>query len=109
MPPKKRSCGKEEEKVSEHYMEPEESMGSKEDVAPERGMGAEKLLEIRNLVKDYGVKGFQSRVLKGIDLTVFKDDFLAIIGPSGSPTRSCPGSGGIRSALSFRTITCWTP
>ena len=84
MPPKKRSCGKEEEKVSEHYMEPEESMGSKEDVAPERGMGAEKLLEIRNLVKDYGVKGFQSRVLKGIDLTVFKDDFLAIMGPSGS-------------------------
>ena len=43
-----------------------------------------KIVEIRNLVKDYGVKGFQSRVLKGIDLTVFSDDFIAIMGPSGS-------------------------
>lgn len=45
---------------------------------------SEKIVEIRNLVKDYGVRGFQTRVLKGIDLTVQKDDFIAIMGPSGS-------------------------
>jgi len=43
-----------------------------------------KIAEIRNLVKNYGVKGFQSRVLKGIDLTIFRNDFIAVMGPSGS-------------------------
>lgn len=47
-------------------------------------MHSEKIVEIRNLVKDYGVKGFQTRVLKGIDLTIFSNDFIAIMGPSGS-------------------------
>ncbi len=42
------------------------------------------LLTVRNLVKDYGVKGFKSRVLKGIDFSVGKNDFIAIMGPSGS-------------------------
>ena len=64
----------EEEKVSEK-MEDRWDQGS---------MKSEKIVEIRNLVKDYGVKGFQTRVLKGIDLTVFSNDFIAIMGPSGS-------------------------
>lgn len=43
-----------------------------------------KLLEINNLTKTYGIKGFQSEVLKRIELTVYKHDFIAIMGPSGS-------------------------
>lgn len=47
-------------------------------------MDGKKIVEIKNLVKDYGVKGFQTRILKGIDLTVTENDFIAIMGPSGS-------------------------
>lgn len=43
-----------------------------------------KVVEIKNLVKSYGAKGFQTKVLKGIDLTIYKNDFIAIMGPSGS-------------------------
>lgn len=43
-----------------------------------------KIVEIKNLVKNYGAKDFQTRVLKGIDLTIFQNDFMAIMGPSGS-------------------------
>ncbi len=50
----------------------------------DKGVQTEKIVEIRNLVKDYGGRGFQTRVLKGIDLTVYSDDFIAIMGPSGS-------------------------
>ncbi|MCM1146038.1 MAG: ABC transporter ATP-binding protein [Blautia sp.] len=47
-------------------------------------MNAKKIVEIRNMTKDYGTKGFRTKVLKGIDLTVYADDFIAIMGPSGS-------------------------
>lgn len=47
-------------------------------------MEENKVVEIKNLVKSYGAKGFQTKVLKGIDLTIYKDDFIAIMGPSGS-------------------------
>ncbi|WP_028043516.1 ABC transporter ATP-binding protein [Candidatus Stoquefichus massiliensis] len=47
-------------------------------------MNNKKVLEIKNLTKDYGNKGFQARVLKGIDLTIYENDFIAIMGPSGS-------------------------
>lgn len=47
-------------------------------------MEENKVVEIKNLVKSYGAKGFQTNVLKGIDLTIYKDDFIAIMGPSGS-------------------------
>lgn len=47
-------------------------------------MNDNKIAEIKNLVKNYGVKGFQARVLKGIDLTIFRNDFLGVMGPSGS-------------------------
>lgn len=42
------------------------------------------VLEIKNLVKNYGTKGFKTRVLKGLDLKINKNDFIAIMGPSGS-------------------------
>lgn len=42
------------------------------------------VLEIKNLVKNYGTKGFNTTVLKGLNLTVKKNDFIAIMGPSGS-------------------------
>ena len=47
-------------------------------------MKENKVVEIKNLVKSYGARGFQTKVLKGIDLTIFKNDFIAIMGPSGS-------------------------
>ncbi len=47
-------------------------------------MNETKILEIRNLTKDYGTKGFCTQVLKGIDLTIYKNDFVAVMGPSGS-------------------------
>lgn len=47
-------------------------------------MNEKKIVEIKNLTKDYGTRGFSTRVLKGIDLTVFSNDFVAIMGPSGS-------------------------
>lgn len=45
---------------------------------------SEKLLTVKNLVKEYGVKGFRVRALKGIDFSVERNDFIAIMGPSGS-------------------------
>ena len=47
-------------------------------------MNEKKVVEIQNLVKNFGVRGFQTRVLKGIDLTIYRNDFIAIMGPSGS-------------------------
>lgn len=42
------------------------------------------VLEIKNLVKNYGTRGFQTKVLKDLSFTVQKNDFIAIMGPSGS-------------------------
>lgn len=47
-------------------------------------MSERKVAEIKNLIKNYGGKGFQTKVLKGIDLTIYETDFIAIMGPSGS-------------------------
>ncbi len=46
-------------------------------------MNKNPVVQIKNLVKDYGTKGFQTKVLKGIDFTIEKDDFIAVMGPSG--------------------------
>lgn len=45
---------------------------------------SETILEMKGIVKEYIVGGEVSRVLKGIDLTVEKGEFLAVLGPSGS-------------------------
>lgn len=50
----------------------------------EKTIHENKIAEIKNLVKNYGSKGFKSQVLKGIDLTVCEHDFIAVMGPSGS-------------------------
>lgn len=47
-------------------------------------MNDKKVVEIKNLIKNYGTKTLQTTVLKGIDLTIYKNDFIAIMGPSGS-------------------------
>lgn len=47
-------------------------------------MNDNKVVEIKNLTKSYGAKDFQTKVLKGISLTIDKDDFIAVMGPSGS-------------------------
>ena len=35
-------------------------------------MDKKKVVEIKGLVKNYGTRGFQTRVLKGIDLTIYQ-------------------------------------
>lgn len=47
---------------------------------PEEG----EILKMVNITKDYPMADEVSHVLKGIDLTVSKGEFLAILGPSGS-------------------------
>ena len=47
-------------------------------------MSEKTVLEIKNLIKNYGAKGFKTNVLKGLNLTVKQNDFIAIMGPSGS-------------------------
>lgn len=42
------------------------------------------IIEMKNLTKDYGAKGFRTNVLRGIDLNIYANDFIAVMGPSGS-------------------------
>lgn len=42
------------------------------------------LIEIHNLVREYVIGGQMIRALDGIDLTIEKGEFVAIMGPSGS-------------------------
>lgn len=42
------------------------------------------VLEVRNLIKNYGARGICTQALKGIDLTIAENDFIAVMGPSGS-------------------------
>jgi len=42
------------------------------------------IIELRNIVKEYGSGDEKVRILKGISLDVAKGDFVAIVGPSGS-------------------------
>lgn len=47
-------------------------------------MNEKAVVEIKNLVKHYGGRGFQTQALKGISMTIFENDFVAVMGPSGS-------------------------
>jgi putative ABC transport system ATP-binding protein len=42
------------------------------------------LIQIRNLVREYTIGGQTIRALNGVDLTIDKGEFVAIMGPSGS-------------------------
>lgn len=96
-----------------------------------------KILEIRNLYKNYGRKGYETPVLQDISMDIFEGDFIAIMGPSGAgkttllnllSTLDKPTKGEIllegkditklsnkqlsliqeiKSGLSFRSIICW--
>lgn len=47
-------------------------------------MSTDVILSMRGIVKEYQVGNEISTVLKGIDLTVERGEFLAVLGPSGS-------------------------
>ena len=42
------------------------------------------LIQLNNIIKSYHNGDQELNVLKGIDLTVYEGEFLAIMGPSGS-------------------------
>ncbi len=42
------------------------------------------LITVKNLVKNYGTDEATTQVLKGVDFTIAKGEFVAIMGPSGS-------------------------
>jgi putative ABC transport system ATP-binding protein len=43
-----------------------------------------KIVEITNLVKNFGKKEYECQVLKGINMDIQEQDFIAIMGPSGA-------------------------
>lgn len=45
---------------------------------------SKEILNMKNIVKEYCMGDEVSVVLKGIDLTVYEGEFLAVLGPSGS-------------------------
>ena len=51
-----------------------------EEYRPKEG----EILKMTGIIKDYPMGDEVSHVLKGIDLTVNRGEFLAILGPSGS-------------------------
>lgn len=55
-----------------------------ENYAEGNPMEANHVVEVKNLVKTYVSGGVQAKVLKGIDLTIRSQDFIAIMEPSGS-------------------------
>lgn len=42
------------------------------------------ILKLKDVSKEYGLRGFRTRVLNNINLTVNKGDFISIMGPSGA-------------------------
>lgn len=42
------------------------------------------ILRVKDVSKDYGIKGFKTNVLRNISLSVFEGDFIAIMEPSGA-------------------------
>lgn len=42
------------------------------------------MLEVKELVKSYGTGKNQHRVLRGVNFTIHKGEFVAVMGPSGS-------------------------
>ncbi len=47
-------------------------------------MGNKKIIEIKNLYKNYQVGEETVRALRGVDLTIYQKEFVAIMGTSGS-------------------------
>ena len=52
------------------------------------------MLEVKELVKSYGTGKNQHRVLRGVNFTIHKGEFVAVMGPSGSGKTS-PLSNGL--------------
>lgn len=42
------------------------------------------ILKLKDVSKEYGLRGFRTRVLNNINLTVNEGDFISIMGPSGA-------------------------
>ena len=42
------------------------------------------VLKLKDVSKEYGIKGFKFKVLNNISLNVKEGDFISIMGPSGA-------------------------
>lgn len=42
------------------------------------------IIELKNIKKSYGIGDLETPILKGVTLTIYQGDFVAITGPSGS-------------------------
>lgn len=43
-----------------------------------------KIVEVKDLVKGFGRREYETAVLKGINLDIYEKDFIAVMGPSGA-------------------------
>ena len=66
----------------------------------------QKLISISKLVKNYYTDAGEIKVLKGVDIDIFKGEFVAIMGPSGSgkSTTAIPKIAGLDKNYMYQTL-----
>ena len=65
-----------------------------------------KILEIRNLTKGFGKRGgYESRVIKGINMDVYSGDFIAVMGPSGAGKDDTAYLGDLQRSMDITVLS----
>jgi len=74
---------KEEQELCEHMASLAAITIAEKGLAVGKGEEKEVLVSLQNVIKEFRVPGHVSRVLKGINLNVYKGEFLVVLGESG--------------------------